>query len=595
MAAELKAEVRQSARERRARSFPKAARPTSSSHVAPAVPHTASSTVLGSSTSADHSRSLSSPLETESHHLRISYHRGDDVRTGTIGGASARLSKGSPTDNSFGTRDLSQDYDELDLVAVMRYMDTIFPQMFPYYCPPTYNGGRDWLLVQVLQSPTLLNITSCISLLFYSDMTQEQEERISNESMLRNATTRHELGRRVEKAIASLQSDILALSSPSDILPSPQPSIKTQDKLYSDARLLGSILQLLCFEVGSGNSANSLSHLDAALTLFVRILHDYGTKVGNKEADRPTFALVLERMARPSRQLSLIDGVSPMNTDQAAFRFYSTVLLINDILISSSLSRAPRLQDYHLDLLGMRNSSSRKSGASEQPGSPQTCTLDVEIIIGCQGWVLFWIGEALSLDFWKKDQVKQAQLDAMDLVDRANVIKNALEEGIRSLAVTSTSPPNIMDLDETGEQDRVLDQTIRLTKTWADAALIFLSMAVSGWQPYALATSSAVERVLDSVEHLAAAKNVAVVNRLVWPLCVAGCLAKPDQHPRIRAIIAGLGPKGLFSTLSQAIEIMERAWAGPSSEADRREGIAEGRDLDLALCLNSLGYPVLLV
>ncbi|KAI1841556.1 hypothetical protein JX266_012209 [Neoarthrinium moseri] len=573
MAAELKAEVRQSARERRARSFPKAARPTSSSHVAPAFPHTASSTVLESSTSADHFRSLSSPLEAESHHLRISYHRGDNVRTGTTGGASARLPKGSPTDNSFGTRDLSQDYDELDLVAVMRYMDTIFPQMFPYYCPPTYNGGRDWLLVQVLQSPTLLNITSCISLLFYSDMTQEQEERISNESMLRNATTRHELGRRVEKAIASLQSDILALSSPSDILPSPQPSIKTQDKLYSDARLLG----------------------NAALTLFVRILHDYGTKVGNKEADRPTFALVLERMARPSRQLSLIDGVSPMNTDQAAFRFYSTVLLINDILISSSLSRAPRLQDYHLDLLGMRNSSSRKSGASEQSGSPQTCTLDVEIIIGCQGWVLFWIGEALSLDVWKKDQVKQAQLDAMDLVDRANVIKNALEEGIRSLAVTSTSPPNIMDLDETGEQDRVLDQTIRLTKTWADAALIFLSMAVSGWQPYALATSSAVERVLDSVEHLAAAKNVAVVNRLVWPLCVAGCLAKPDQHSRIRAIIAGLGPKGLFSTLSQAIEIMERAWAGPSSEADRREGIAEGRDLDLALCLNSLGYPVLLV
>jgi hypothetical protein len=51
-----------------------------------------------------------------------------------------------------------------------------------------------------------------------------------------------------------------------------------------------------------------------------------------------------------------------------------------------------------------------------------------------------------------------------------------------------------------------------------------------------------------------------LLRTVVWPLCVTGCLAQPEQGPFFRRQIEVLEPLGHFVTVRKAIEIMESIW-----------------------------------
>ena len=480
--------------------------------------------------------------------------------------------------------------DEIDLSFVMFYIDKVFPLLFPFYSPSLLDGGRGWLLVQILKNPTLLHTTLCLSLFFFSSIIQEQSR---DTEATCNILTREELGRSIENAFGTLQRDFQLLDGPVDS-PSLPLSNTDENALVAKSRLLGNVVQLLHFEIGTGCSVNSVPHLEAAIALFEGIFHDYGLEMDEAGNARPSLSLILGRMARPPWSLSRLNGEAPRNADQAAFRFFSAVLLVDDIVISTALARSPRLQEHHRPLLGPSARDANMGMDDAGDGA-----LDPAGIIGCCAWVLLLVGEIAGLDAWKKDQQKHGRLDMMQLCRRADTIEQALHKGIEELSLLGITP------EANGSGSNVMSPSIRfwqqsavppensrakITAIWAHAALIFLSVVVSGWQPFSHCTAHAVGCVLELLGQVDATENVAVLRTLAWPFCIAGCLAQPAQFGYVKALVKDLGPLGSFSSLRLAMDVVEQAWSRSAPDAN---GISVG--LDLTACLNSLGYAVLLV
>ena len=78
-----------------------------------------------------------------------------------------------------------------------------------------------------------------------------------------------------------------------------------------------------------------------------------------------------------------------------------------------------------------------------------------------------------------------------------------------------------------------------------------------------------------------------MLRTMVWPFCVAGCLAGAEMEDRFRAKGRSLQPRSIFGTVHKALEIMESVWL-------QRDG--EGKmDCTLAQCFGSGGQLILLV
>jgi hypothetical protein len=73
---------------------------------------------------------------------------------------------------------------------------------------------------------------------------------------------------------------------------------------------------------------------------------------------------------------------------------------------------------------------------------------------------------------------------------------------------------------------------------------------------------------------------------MALPLCVAGCLVRPDQEHIYRALVENMGSLRVFGTVKESLAIMEAVWA-------KRETIDES--WDMSKCLNILGHGVLLI
>ncbi|KAF5244100.1 hypothetical protein FANTH_7855 [Fusarium anthophilum] len=405
---------------------------------------------------------------------------------------------------------------ELDLGFIMHYMDHVFPLFFPFYRASMLDDGRGWLLAQILKNPTLLSTVSCMTLFVFSIQVPDT---FANKAPPCSAILWDKVTLQLEEAFSTIKGDIARLFppasksaayAPNSVL-SPANMLPLSSSI-ADLRqmcgLLTSIVQLICFEIGIGNSENCVTHLDAALELFdiiVKIsLKD--TVNGNNEQQQqqqwPGLSLVFRAIAGPPWTLGTYSGPIPRNADQVAFRFFSSILVVYDTMMSTALLRAPSNPEFRMDLL------------------------DAEAIIGCQSWVLAVIGEIATLAAWKKEP--QAQADMAELDSRATHLRSTLETGLAELhahpprstsstsaAKTAATPDGISSLSATGMTPDTLAQqswstTTRshivtmTTRIWAHAAHIYLSVVVSGWQSRAEALNKHIQEILGVLEELRA-------------------------------------------------------------------------------------------
>jgi hypothetical protein len=201
------------------------------------------------------------------------------------------------------------------------------------------------------------------------------------------------------------------------------------------------------------------------------------------------------------------------------------------------------------------------------------------------------MGEIAVLDAWKQRCKSAGNLNVMELVRRATAIKDSLVARLMRLEVEPVIIPkeagSLLDVLTAGfsQSQTSANQTSLVTRVWAHAALIYLFVVVSGWQPASIDVRYHVDLTLELLTHQISPP--ALLRTMVWPFCVAGCLAEPAQEAHFRAMVEVLQPPSVFGTARKALEIMENLWR------NRNTGDAANRDL--AACFRSQGDLVLLV
>ncbi|GAP85629.2 putative Zn2 Cys6 DNA-binding protein [Rosellinia necatrix] len=465
-----------------------------------------------------------------------------------------------------------------DTVLMMFYLERVQPFLFPFYRPPAARGGRAWLLEMMLNSPVVRQAMLCLSPYFFS-LTQgggggggsTADDNNNNNDNNNNALWETVLAQTGD-AFATLARALQVVSDD---------DAGVGGHLHGATRILAGILQLQRFEGAVLSFGNCRAHHGAALALFEQILDSAGP--GGATGPRARFDVILGRLGSPSSS-SLPAAQFPRveSAERAAFLFSTALLLHDDVVASTALREPPRLHEYHDGLLGDADG----TGPS----------VDLEAVVGCQNWAFLRIGEIAALDAWKRQRKTAGDLDVMELVRRAARVKCALEAGLARLeaepgaaAAAPADDGGLFDIlageDAGARPGAAKDQTSTATRVWAHAALLYLCVVVSGWQPASPEVRHHVSRVAELLsDHLA---QPSLLRTMTWPFGVAGCLAEAAQEPRFRALAERLRPPSVFGTVYKALEMMEGVWRGRDAEGTATR--------DLATCFRSQGDIILLV
>jgi len=461
----------------------------------------------------------------------------------------------------------------LDRGLVVCYLDFYFPFLFPFYQPSMLDRGRAWVVDFITDSQAMEQTTLSLSSYFFSlalDMTNE---------------TAHKSCRKVawEKLLSKIHGTFGLLRDELQSLTMGDIS----EHLPRAVQIMGCILLLQRFETAIFSFDNCEAHLNAAIELFKHVLEGSEAAAACDPSGWPSrFASVMRQLRGHGppwlRQFPTFQAPS---SEQMAFRFFSALLLVDDIIASTALGEEPKLYQFHDSILG---NGQWQTWKDEQ--APYT--IQLESIMGCQNWAMVAVARISALDAWKKRQKAAGDLDVMELALRAAGIKSVL---VASLTRIEVSPPAVpAETNESvwgiftpsnGQASAMADQSLLATRIWAHAAILYLSVVVSGWQP----SSSEVRHHVACIVELLSQRILswAVLRTIAWPFCVAGCLAGPTQEPLFGSIVGGLRPPGLLGPLQKALHIMEVVW--------RRRDLLDSNTWDIAACFQDQGYLVLLV
>ncbi|KAJ4129124.1 hypothetical protein NW768_007657 [Fusarium equiseti] len=201
------------------------------------------------------------------------------------------------------------------------YMDYIFPVLFPFYRPYITRGGRSWLFCLAMTNQGFMSSIMSMSSLFLSLIPADLS--LGHGSCA--SKTWDELQKQASVALGTIQRDLQSLRNRG-----------VENSLVDSVHLLANMMQQLGFELAIMPSGNWQTHLDAAIGLFEQILEHHG-----KTGSTPQISTVLSNLRRPSWAADVL------NTEQGTFRFFSSILLIADIISGTVLNRRAKLLMYH--------------------------------------------------------------------------------------------------------------------------------------------------------------------------------------------------------------------------------------------------------
>jgi len=470
---------------------------------------------------------------------------------------------------------------EIEAHSIMLYLDYVFPFLFPFYKPPFFDAGRGWLLVLLTKNKALFHSAVSLSGYFYGIILSHTSQ--GHQHCTKN--THEALHKQQGLALQWLQREM------QDII-----TRGVKSNLVEANRVMASIVQLLTSEVAIGTPGNWKMHLGAATELFNEIMKHHAVT----PSGFPCFMSVLLRLG--TRPFEWTPKNRPWGSDQATLRFFTAQLLFYDTIASTALGQPPRLQQWHQPLLEELPDEIKQllPGNERETISPH---INLEEFAGVQNWVILCIGQIASLDAWKKEMKRAGSFSVPQLFSRASTIEQRLRTCLESLsdcqAVNGSCPASSINgcsqsqpflpyfaSDAGSPFSRTLHTSVLNTRIWAQAALTYLSVVLSGFQP---SSPEICESVSATIEMLLSLPNPECLRTLVWPFTVTGCLASPEQEHVFRNLVSAMGPLSVLGTVREGLAILEKVWA-------RRREIEQAPDgWDLAACLGTLGQPALLI
>ncbi|VUC22943.1 unnamed protein product [Clonostachys rosea] len=434
-----------------------------------------------------------------------------------------------------------------DSILTTFYLQSVLPFLFPLYRPPIARGGTAWVLELMIRSPVVRQATLCQGCFFFCLAQGTDSREVICETVFSQ----------VREAFKSLERAIQGMDG-SNIVENSRGTV----------HVMASIVQMLHFEVAALTFENCGAHLNAALALFDQLFDESGT-VEPAEL-QSHFKLFMHHLG-PSSYIPPADHIQIPSAEQDAFYFSTALLLFDDIIASTALQKRPRLYQYHHSLL--------ESNEGDEP------VINLESVIGCQNTTILQIGEIAVLDKWKKECQNAGKLDVIELVSRATQIKNTLERQVVRLegesAETCKLSGNLLDLlapNNSASSSRRL-----VTLVWTHAALLYLLVVVSGWQPASDEVRHHVSQIIDLLANKITPNTL--LRTMAWPFFIAGCLSEPAQQAEIRQMAEALQPSIVFSTVRKALEVMENVWHSGG----------DGLSQDFSTVFKAQGHIILLV
>ncbi|OIW23915.1 hypothetical protein CONLIGDRAFT_114946 [Coniochaeta ligniaria NRRL 30616] len=481
--------------------------------------------------------------------------------------------------------------EERDLSFVMHYLDYTFPFLYPFYRPPILDGGRGWLLVTMMRNKALFHSALSLSAYLFSEVLKHGTDAHGD----CKAHSWNSLQAQQQLAVRELQADMQELNHRG-----------VQGYLAASGHVMGSIIQLLSFEVAIANTGNWQMHLDAASVLFEQIMEHHGTG----EAGNLCWHRVLHQLGDGVVPYLPGEQHRPWNADQASLRFFTASLIFFDTLSATALGRAPRLLKYHNHLLTVLDHC-----CDDHPTHPSIPHLKMDDFFGVPNWIVQAMAATAALGAWKNEQKATNSLSITQLVSRAASIEQTLKSNIAELdhklntpdaaylmtrnpmvmlgqaaAAAAGVPPPVpppLSTSTTGSENlSPLPEDHVTARIWAQATLTYLLVVVSGWQPSNAEIRESVALTAGLLRRLPAPAGLRSV---VWPFAVTGCLAAPEEEQGFRDLVSALGPLQIFGTVREALSIMEGIWA----HRDCIGVLPDGWDVSIGL--NSLGHAALLI
>ncbi|SPQ18404.1 9c53e846-914d-44f4-9f89-d725b3b9f027 [Thermothielavioides terrestris] len=463
--------------------------------------------------------------------------------------------------------------DELEAQLIMMYLDYVFPFLFPYYRPSFADAGRGWLLVLLTKNKALFHSALSLAGYFYGIILNHIRDSPA-QCLSHNLEALHEQQGLALQWLQREMQDIVTRG--------------VKGNLAEANRVMASIVQLLTCEVAIANPGNWPMHLDAAAELFNEIMKHHSVT----ERGHNCFMMVLLKLG--SRPFSWTPKNHPWGSDQAILRFFTAQLLFFDTLAATALQRPPRLQFWHTHLMLIPEDEewARMPESEKEQTMPH---INLQEFFGVENWVIFSIAEIAALDAWKKEMKRAGSLSVSQLVARAEAIEQRLRTSLETFDEARVNASGLSWADGSEHllqyfAGRFSPQTMHgsavHTRIWAQAAITYLGVVMSGWQP---SCSEIRDSVAQTINLLLGLPSPDCLRTLVWPFTVTGCLAAPDQEQFFRDMVAGMGPLKVFGTIREGLAVMEKVW-------ERRTEIDGNPDQwDLAACLNCLSKPTLLI
>ena len=460
---------------------------------------------------------------------------------------------------------------EAEAHSAMMYLDYVFPFLFPYYRPSFADAGRGWLLVLLTKNKALFHSALSLSGYFYGIVLSNIQDAPS-QCATHNLEALH---KQQGLALQWLQREM------QDII-----TRGVKSNLADANRVMASIIQLMACDVAIGKPGNWAMHLDAAAELFNEIMKQHAATEGGHHC----YMMVLLQLG--SRPFNWTPKSHPWGSDQAIARFFTAQLLFFDTLAGTSLQRPPRLQQWHHHLLSTPDEETRKQ-LPDTEKEQVTPHINLQEFVGVENWVIVSIGEIAALDSWKNEMKRAGCLSVSELVARASAIEqrlrtslDALEEASIKQAGSASKGGDLLRHFAGTVSPQMMHGTTLNTRIWAQAAITYLGVVMSGWQPSIPEIRNSVAL---TIELLLSLPGPDCLRALVWPLTVTGCLADPSQEQTFRDMVAGIGSLKVFGTIREGFAIMERIWVC-RAEIDKNPD-----QWDMAACLNCLYQPALLI